>query len=49
MLGLAQRRVDTIHATMLRGIPPAELERLKEGLTHIAQALEGPRADSRSA
>jgi DNA-binding MarR family transcriptional regulator len=42
VLGLAQRRVDAIHATMLRGIPPPELERLHGWLTHIAVTLEGP-------
>lgn len=49
VLELAQRRVDTIHATMLRGIPPPELERLRGWLTHIAVTLEGPQAKKRQA
>ena len=43
MLRLAQRRVDSIHATMLEGIPPAEIERLLRWLTHIALRLDESR------
>lgn len=49
VLGLAQRRVDAIHADMLRGIPPQELEQLRGWLTHIAVALEGPHGTSQQA